>query len=283
MKIKKAVVTAGRPDQRSLPLQRLVDHNGVERCALDLIIEETVSAGVEQICLVIPPGSPKPFLDAAGDHAERLEFVEQDAPRGYGDALFRARSFVDDQAFLHLVGDHLYLSRGELSCARQVVDMAVAEQCSMTAVQPTREHRLPYFGAIGGRRVASRKDLYEVTTVLEKPTPTLAEQELVMAGLRSGFYLCVFGIHVLTPTIMELLEQLLRELPHGESLPLSPALAELAKREHYLAMEVEGTRHDIGVKYGLLLAQLANCFRGRDRDYIMTEVISLLADRPSDK
>jgi len=34
---------------------------------------------------------------------------------------------------------------------------------------------------------------------MTKPTPTLAETELPVAGLRAGHYLCFFGMHVLTP------------------------------------------------------------------------------------
>ena len=47
--------------------------------------------------------------------------------------------------------------------------------------------------------------LYEVETVIEKPTPTEAEQKLVVPGLRAGNYLCFFGMHVLTPSVMEIL------------------------------------------------------------------------------
>ena len=64
---------------------------------------------------------------------------------------------------------------------------------------------LPRFGAVAGRRVAGRSDLYRVDTVIEKPTPTEAEQRLLVPGLRAGYYLCFFGMHVLTPRVMEIL------------------------------------------------------------------------------
>ena len=32
-----------------------------------------------------------------------------------------------------------------------------------------------------------------------EPTPSVAEQQLTVPGLRAGFYLCFFGVHVLTP------------------------------------------------------------------------------------
>ena len=83
--------------------------------------------------------------------------------------------------------------------------MAEAEACAVSAVQATRENLLPYYGTVGGRRVPGQRDLYAVETVVEKPTPTEAEQRLIVPGLRAGHYLCFFGMHVLTPAVMELL------------------------------------------------------------------------------
>ena len=83
--------------------------------------------------------------------------------------------------------------------------MAEAESCAVSAVQATREHLLPHYGAVGGRRVPGRRDLYTVETVIEKPTPTEAELRLVVPGLRAGHYLCFFGMHVPTPAVLEIL------------------------------------------------------------------------------
>src|ERR1043166_4204625 len=59
----------------------------------------------------------------------------------------------------------------------------------------------------GGKLAGHVHGLYEVSAVLEKPTPTEAEQKLDVPGLRAGHYLCFFGMHVLTPLIMELLAE----------------------------------------------------------------------------
>lgn len=278
MNITRAVITAAAPDQSTLPLQRLVDREGREKTALQLIIEEiSLDTGIEEICIVICPGKRIDYEQAAGPHTRRLSFVEQEHPRGYGDALYRARDFIQGQPFLHLVSDHLYLSRGEHGCARQLIEVAEAAECSVSGVQATRESKLPYFGTAGGTRVPKRNDLYDVTRVIEKPTPTLAEQELHVAGLRAGYYLCLFGMHVLTPTIMELLAAALDEMPQGAAVSLSPSLSALAQRERFLALEVDGARYNIGIRYGLLFAQLALALSGRDRDQILTEMVELLA------
>ncbi len=275
MTIKKAVVTSASPRQHSLPLHNVVDQAGEGRTALQLILNEAVQAGVQEICVVICPGDAPSYREAAGEYASHLTFVEQDNPRGYGDALFRAANFVGDESFLHLVGDHLYLSQTQQGCAQQLVQLAETESCSVSAVQSTREHQLHLFGAIGGRRVPKRSNLYEVERVAEKPTPTQAEQELIVAGLRSSHYLCFFGMHVLTPTVMDLLRQKANE--SKDPFQLSCALAELAGRERYLAAEIEGQRYNIGVKYGLLKAQLALALSGKDRDDILSELLELVA------
>jgi UTP--glucose-1-phosphate uridylyltransferase len=175
-------------------------------------------------------------------------------PLGYGHALLLARDFTAGQPFLHLVSDHLYIARGETRSARQVADLARAEGCAVSAVQPTRESVLRFYGAVGGRRVALRPDLYEIQQVLEKPTPSEAEQVLSVPGVRAGFYLCFFGVHAFTPAVMEILA----EGAGGKGPDLSAALAELARRERYLALD------------------------GVDREKIMAQIIDLLAQRGHD-
>jgi UTP--glucose-1-phosphate uridylyltransferase len=58
---------------------------------------------------------------------------------------------------------------------------------------------------------------------------------------------------------------------------LSGALAELAHRSRYLAFEIAGSRFDIGVRYGLLNAQLALALHGRDRAEVLAGLVELLA------
>jgi UTP--glucose-1-phosphate uridylyltransferase len=152
--------------------------------------------------------------------------------------------------------------------------VAEREACAVSAVQPTREHLLPYYGAVGGRRIPGQEDLYAVETVLEKPTPTEAELRLVVPGLRAGHYLCFFGMHVLTPAVMELLDSAESEPP----IQLSAALQVLASREKYLAYELPARRFDVGVKYGLLTAQLALALAGEDREDVLARLLDLLAN-----
>ena len=147
-----------------------------------------------------------------------------------------AKTFAAGEPFLHLVSDHLPLSTTDKRCAQQLVEVATAENCAVSAVQPTRETMLAHFGAVGGTRVPKRQDLYEVENVLEKPTPTEAEQSLIVPGLRAGYYLCFFGMHVLTPLVMDLLEELDAAAGKDGKIHLVAGAGETGGREKYLAL-----------------------------------------------
>ena len=275
MKVRKAVITAGSPSQRSLPLQTLIDGDGEEKAVLQILVEEAFRANIKEIAIVVQPGDEDTFAKVVGEHAGKLTFIQQAEPRGYGHALSLTRDFVGDEPFLHLVGDHLYVSANERGCAEHLVRTAEEQGCAISAVQETRENLLPYFGTIGGRCLPGHQDLYEVDAVIEKPTPTLAEQELIVPGIRAGHYLCFFGMHVLTPAVLGILDEQLAD--EGARPSLSEALQQLAQREKFLALVMQDRRYDVGVKYGLLTAQLAVSLNGQDRDEVLTRLLTLLA------
>lgn len=279
MDIKKAIITAAGKSQRTLPLQSLVDRDGTSKTALSIIIEEVLQAGVEEICLVVSPGDQQAYAAAAASHAKRLQFVEQKQPIGYGHAVYCARDFAKGQPFLLLVGDHLYVSGSSKRCAQQLVEVAAASNCSVSAVQATHESKLPYYGTVGGKLVPGAQKLYEVEDLVEKPTPTEAEQKLIVPGLRAGHYLCFFGMHVLTPTVMDILAEAVAAAGPASNIHLTSALQHLLNRERYLASELHGRRYDIGSKYGLLTAQLALALDGVDRDEVLTGLVELLATK----
>jgi UTP--glucose-1-phosphate uridylyltransferase len=277
VKVTKAVITAAGKNQRMLPLQTLVDRDGVSKSALAILAEEITAAGIGEIAVIVCPGDEAAYAAAAGPLARQMRFIAQTEALGYGHAVHCAAEFTGDDPFLLTVGDHLYTSRAEKSCTAQLLETAEAGKCSVSAVQATHESKLPYYGCIGGRRVQGSERLYEVETVVEKPTPTEAEQKLVVPGLRAGNYLCFFGMHALTPSVMEILG---RQMTEGRA-DLSAALAETARRERYLAHELQGRRHDIDLHYGLLSTQLALGLAGKDRDEVLSLLVELLAQSQS--
>lgn len=276
MEILKAVITAAGPNQRKLPLQTLIDRNGEKKSFLELLIEEVLAAGIQDICIIVQPGDEIPYGQVIGDHAGGVTFIHQPEPLGYGHALHCAHSFTGRDPFLHLVGDHLYVNRSGESSAKQLVEFAGKHECAVSTVQPTRESLIPNFGVVGGKRFQGVKNVYQIERVIEKPTPTEAEQKLIVPGLRAGHYLCFFGMHVLTDTVMKTLNQKLNS-GNGGKVDLSTALNTLAHTEQYLALERNDLRYDMGEKYGLLKAQLALALHGKERDRVLSELVEFFA------
>jgi len=281
MRVTKAIITAAGRRQRTLPLQMLIDTDGREKAVLAILVEEALRAGIEQVCVVVSPGDEVAYREVVGDYLSRITFVEQSEPLGYGHAIYCAHEYAGDEPFLHLVSDHLPITRGELGCAEDLVRMAERNDCAVSAVQASRESLLPYFGCVGGKRVAGSSRLYLVDRVMEKPTPTEAEQFLVVPGLRAGHYLCFFGMHVLTPLVMAILGDRLEAQQEG--VTLSDALDELSRHERYLALESVGRRYDVGARYGLLTAQIALALAGQDREVVLAQLLELLAAREADR
>jgi len=306
VRITKAVITAAGRGARQYPafdtvqkaMLPLVDRDGLTKPVLQIIAEEAIESGIEEICIVGAPGDEAYYrrhfqafaanlrssyrgvawaeeqADRMGDLAQKLRFAEQADPLGYGHAVWCARDFVGDQPFLLLLGDHLYVSSRERRCAGQLIDLAQSEGCATSAVQATREHLIHQYGTISGRRLHDRPDAYQVDEVIEKPNPTIAELRLQISGLRSGHYLCFFGMHVLTPSIFPILGDLVandrRELG---SIQLTTALNELGRHERYLALETSGMRYNLGVKFGVVEAQIALALAGVDRERMLTTLL----------
>ena len=278
MLVRKAIITAAARSQRELPLQTLIDGDGNKKSLLRILIDQSLAAGAEEIAVVVWPGDESPYAQAAGPHASSVRFIPQPEPRGYGHAIHCARSFTNSDPFLHIVGDHLYVSTTPKPSAQHLVEVAQRERCSVSGVQPTRENLLPRYGTVGGRRVPPFTDVYRIDTVIEKPTPTEAERRLLVPGIRAGYYLCFFGIHVFTPTVMDILDRMLA-VSSDRPVTLVDALDELARQEQYLAIEADGRRYDLGTPYGLLIAQFALALNGRDRNEVLSQMLELLAHR----
>ncbi len=306
MQISKAVITAAGRGARQYPasdtvqkvMLPLVDRDGVTKPVLQIIAEEAFESGIDEICVVSAPGDEDVYrghfrnyaanlrstykgLDWAEDQArrivhleERLQFAVQPDPEGYGHAVWSARSFVAGAPFLLLLGDHLYLSAEPRRCARQLIDLAAAENCSVSAVQSTREHLIHQYGTLTGRRQPQHPDIYAIDEIIEKPNPTLAELKLHVPGLRAGHYLCFFGMHVLTPVVFDLLDELVKDdVRELGQIQLTTALNALARKERYLALETRGSRFNLGVKFGVVEAQIALAMGGVDREAMLALLV----------
>jgi len=308
MKIKKAVITAAARGERLYPvadtIQKamlpVIDTDGLYKPVIQIIAEEAFSSGIEEICIVCAPGDGERYqnafkslrenlvrsfkqVDWAKQEADRIDlllnriqFAEQTEAKGYGHAVYTAKDFVGDDPFLLLLGDYLYVSNLAKRCAAQLIELASKENCSVSAVNPTPEHQISRYGTITRKQLANQAGVYKIEKILEKPSLSTAELELQTSGLRVGYYLCFFGMHVFTPSVFELLE---KQIVLDESnILLTPTLQELAETEKYLALEVKGSRYDLSRKHGLLQAQIALGLAGEAHNETLTTLVELLAE-----
>ncbi len=309
MKIRKAVITAAARGERLYPvadtIQKamlpVIDIDGLHKPVLQAIAEEAFLSGIEEICVVCAPGDGERYINAftslrdnlvksfksvdwAREEAEkidtlisRVQFTEQSEPLGYGHAVYCAKAFVNNEPFLLLLGDYLYVSNliGK-RCAAQLIELATEQNCSVSAVNPTIEHQIGRYGTLTGKHVPNKNGVYQIEKIIEKPSLSVAELELQTPGLRVGYYLCFFGMHVFTPTVFDILG---KQMGQGETnIMLTPTLLELAQSETYLALEMKGNRYDLSGRNGLLRAQMALGLAGVAHDETLTSMVELLAE-----
>ena len=278
MRIRKAVITAAGGNQRALPLQTLI-HDGAEKSVLSILIEQALTANIGEICVVVWPGDEGALRASRRQPGGRRALRPPAAPT----AGIRPRHLL----CARICGSGTLPAHGGRPPVRQRREARrrsawwswrKPSRAPPPAFSPRAKACSP--GLVPWRDAAcpAGTGVYRVETVIEKPTPTEAEQRLMVPGIRAGYYLCFFGIHVFTPTLMDLLGRMLESEPN-RALTLSAALAELARQEQYLALEDTGRRYDLGARYGLLTAQLALALNGRDRDEVLTHLLELLAER----
>ena len=276
----KAVITAANPQHRNLPVQSLSDPNGAAVPLLSLHLRDLDAAGIHEVAIIHHPDDGELYREAAGSYAQHLAMIPQDKPRGFGDAVLRARPFTGKDPFVLLVCDHLFLSHlGGKNCVRQLMDLFEQVNGSVSAVQPTHESQVTRFGVVAGEPDGQHSGVYKVREVREKPTPTEAELHMRVPGNRAGYYLGFFGIHVLEAEIFDQLEQ--HAADTGASLGLSPALNAVAGKGHLHAALLEGSRFDLEAEYGLLQAQLAMALSGPNREMVLAHLVRVLAETES--
>jgi UTP--glucose-1-phosphate uridylyltransferase len=270
----------------------LVDRDGRSKPLIQILVEEAVEAGVEEVCIVTAAGQEKVYREYFGplddetlralrgkDWAileseklaglgERLRFVEQALPEGFGHAVYQARGFVGDEPFLLMLGDHVYVSDTKDRCARQIISaFEEFNPEAMTAVAPTLERQLHLFGVVRGRAMEADRGIYVAEKIVEKPGVDEARKYLATPGLPMGTYLGHFGMHIFSPRIFDSLEYLIKsDLRQDGEIQLTAAQEHLrAQTDRYWAVVVHGQRYDTGIPFGLVEAQMALALGGVHR------------------
>jgi len=181
--------------------------------------------------------------------AGRVTFAVQRQPEGYGHAVFQTKKFAGGEFVLLGLGDHLFRGR-PVSPYRELAQMAaVSSGRSVSAVNRISAGELKGYGTIAGRRRAENPRLIDVSLIIEKPDLATARKKLQVDGLPAETWLGWFGLHLLSPSIYDILEEMIRDdvRDHGE-FQLTRAQELQRQREGYLALEMTGAeRFDFGV------------------------------------
>lgn len=176
MKIKKAIVTVAGSGTRFLPVTKAIPKEMlpiVDKPIVQLVVEELVEAGIEDIILVTK-WDKKPLEDHF-DHSWALEhelktskkknrlndviriaemanyvYVRQMPQYGNGVPILSAASLVDDEPFVFCFGDDLVKSK--VSFTKEMIESYEKVQKPMIAVQEMPEEVLYRYGVVAPKK-----------------------------------------------------------------------------------------------------------------------------------
>ena len=281
MIVRKAVIPIAGLGTRHFPASHavkkelfpVVGPDGIARALFHYHLLELESAGIEEICIIVQPGEEemvRDYLRGPGDtYLKRLEkypallreaeqmrgfekrvsFAVQHQQEGYGHAVLQTKNFAAGEMVLLGLGDHLFRGKPN-SPYRELADTAkISGGKSVSAVNRISADELKGYGTIAGTRRAENPRLIDVSLIIEKPSVVVAREQLHVDGLPAGTWLGWFGLHLLAPSIYEVLEEMIRDdvRDHGE-FQLTRAQEIQRRREGYLALEMTAAeRFDFGV------------------------------------
>ena len=264
MKVRKAIIPAAGLGTRLLPNTKSIPKEMlplVDKPVIQYIVEEAVSAGIEKILIVTNRGKTpiEDYFDYAPDLEERLiadgklrdaqivrevadmadvYFVRQKETKGLGHAIWRAKSFVNEEPFAVLLGDDIMLS--ETPVLRQLVTAAEQNECSAVAVRQVPDELITKYSSVKLEEKLSER-VYRISDMNEKPT---LEEKL------SDY--AILGRYVLTPAIFDILEH--TAPGRNNEIQLTDGMRTLCHREKMCAVDFEGRRYDTGNLKGYLEA-----------------------------
>jgi len=266
MKIKKAVIPAAGFGTRFLPATKVVPKELlpiVDKPAIQYIMEEVVSAGIEEVILItgrekgsiedhfdtsvelenhLKKKGRKDLLKMVQDISEMVTLVSvrQKEPLGLGHAILCAKKIVGDEPFAVLLGDDLI--DAEVPCIRQMIDVYQKMGGAVIAVQRVPKSETHLYGIIEGRKVEDR--VYRINDMIEKPERGKTTSNLA-----------IIGRYILPPQIFGLLEKIPPD-SRGE-IQLTNGLRELRRETQIFGYEFKGDRYDAGDKVGYLEANIS--------------------------
>lgn len=274
-KVRKAVIPAAGFGTRMFPVTKVVkkelfpiiDKDGRAKPIIQIIIEEAISGGIEEVGVVVQESDRQIFTDyfqGVPSYYEKLSpekqeycqylqnlgnkitFLTQEQQAGYGHAVFCAKDWVRDEPFLLLLGDHIYTSEVTKSCTSQILQVYEQRNKSVLGVRIIPGTEIHHYGCIGGTLVAD--SLINIDTIYEKPDLNYAREKLHVLGMKEDNFLGVFGIYVLTARIFDYLEENIKQNAREKGeFQLTSCLDKLQKAEGMTGYLVKGRCFDTGM------------------------------------
>ena len=277
-KVRKAVIPAAGFGTRLFPATKvvkkelfpLVDRDGRTKPVIMAIVEEAVKAGIEEVGIVVQeedrklfadffhaPPSPQLWQKLSPENRQYSEYIQalgdrvtiliQEEQEGYGHAVFCARDWVNNEPFLLLLGDHVYTSNTDISCARQVIAIYQQMGKSTIALTVMSADIIHKAGCVTGKWQDANSVL-EITQIYEKPSLDYAREHLRVQGLPENEFLGVFGMYVLESTIFSLLaEDIDNNARYQGEFQLTTCLERLRQIEGAIGFLVKGQYFDTGM------------------------------------
>lgn len=266
MRITKAVIPAAGFGTRVLPATKNIPKEMfpiVDKPTIQYIVEEAVQAGITDILIITNRGKTliadhfdrSPELEQIlenGGKTEALEevrkiaglanisYIRQQEMKGLGHAVLKAKSFVGNEPFAVLFGDGVIVSKKP--AIGQLIDCYGEYGEGVVGVKKVPEEDIHKYGSLKVEKL--HDNVFKCTDMKEKPK---TKEEVL--SLYSIIDRCV-----LPPEIFEILE---RTAPGaGGEIQLTDAMREIAVTKGMTAVEFEGTRYDMGNKFGILKAQI---------------------------
>jgi len=265
MKVRKAVVVAAGLGTRMLPATRVIPKEilpVVDRPAIQMVVEEAIASGIEEIVIVVAPGrslvldhfAPVPDLERhlqeRGKHdllavvrsvsgMTRITRAEQTQPMGLGHAVLQASEAIGDEPFAVILPDDIFDS--ERPCLRQLMDVAETREAPVVALMRVAPEDISKYGIVEASPAGPR--LHRLTGMVEKPEPSKAPSDFAIVGR-----------YILTPEIFSLLAE--GKPGAGGEIQLTDGLLALCSSRPMYGYEFAGTRYDLGDRFGLITAQI---------------------------
>jgi UTP-glucose-1-phosphate uridylyltransferase/mevalonate kinase len=277
-KVRKAVIPAAGFGTRLFPATKatkkelfpIVDRDGIAKPAILLIVEEVLEAGIEEVIIIVQENDledfrsffnqqisienynklPRPFQEYSRrllEMGRHITFVLQTTQEGFGHAVYTAARAVGNEPFLLMLGDHLYRSDTDVSCAQQMLDAYQQHGQSIVGVRYTPEKMIANFGTVTGVWIENER-LLNVTEFAEKPTLDYAQTNLRVPGMPENEYLTVFGQYIIKPELFAYLkENIDNNVRERGEFQLTSALDRLRQEHGFLGLVIDGKRYDIGL------------------------------------